>query len=51
MPSVVNGDGSKMRLYIDSVGLCAMCAMNLADRARLQNESGGRSDSAHKLGV
>ena len=47
MPSVVDGDGSKIRLYIGSVGLYAMLVMSLADRVCLWNKSGGRSASAH----
>ena len=43
------GDGSKMRLYMDSVRLCAILVMSLADRVCVWNQSDGRSASAHKL--
>jgi len=43
------GDGSKMRLYMDSVRLCAILVMSLTDGTCLWNESGSKPASAHKL--
>jgi len=46
---VLDRDGSKVRLYMGSVGLCTILVMSWADRVCFQNESGGRPAAAHKL--